>query len=558
MRGNRFMKAIWREDGYVLEMNAAVPDLAALRQRFGWLHKVDSRTWLDAMPANVVKAANHERRYGKYWRDCHYPPALIRPRSPIRGPQAGIRSAPSLANRCLRMVEPLGEALHEGDTGAAKEAERVLKAAGRWPIFKEMSKEAPTRRWWTNTPTRCPAAAGTAGRCCPKSTRGWAARRRDSRCGQVGDPGVVDVGGGRAVPISTDRFVWPNACSEVRDTILTCTGYWAMRASAWVVDGGVGLALLYLATLTPTAVAQDAYVADGGSNSVSVVNTKINRVVGRPIKVGGGPSAIAITPNGRTAYVANETSGNVSVIDTKTNRVVDRSIRVAGAPCAIAISPDGKTAYVANPLSGVISTINTKTNRVVGLPIRTGRAPSAIAITPDGTTAFAVNTFSDRVFLVDTDSERGMGSIVVGTAPGAIAITPDGSTAYVTNADSNNVSVVENQTQPVLRASISVGLSPSAIAITGKGTSAYVTNGGSNSVSVIDTQTNEVAGSPISVGRGPSAIAFIPQTTTAYVTNELSNTISVIDSTANRVVGSPIRVGPSPDAIAIAPNRRTA
>ena len=30
VRGNRFMKAIWREDGYVLEMNAAVPDLPAL------------------------------------------------------------------------------------------------------------------------------------------------------------------------------------------------------------------------------------------------------------------------------------------------------------------------------------------------------------------------------------------------------------------------------------------------------------------------------------------------------------------------------------------------
>ena len=55
------------------------------------------------------------------------------------------------------------------------------------------------------------------------------------------DPGVVDVGGGRASRISTDRFVWPNACSEVRrDKNSTSPATGQMRASAWVVDGGVG------------------------------------------------------------------------------------------------------------------------------------------------------------------------------------------------------------------------------------------------------------------------------------------------------------------------------
>ena len=60
--GNRQMKAIWREDGHVLEMNAAVPDLAAFKERLGWLHKVDSQTWLDATPAKVIKAVTTKRR----------------------------------------------------------------------------------------------------------------------------------------------------------------------------------------------------------------------------------------------------------------------------------------------------------------------------------------------------------------------------------------------------------------------------------------------------------------------------------------------------------------
>lgn len=58
--GNREMLALWEEDGYVFEMRAAVPDLAGFEERLGWLTKVDSATWLEAMPANVVKAADHD------------------------------------------------------------------------------------------------------------------------------------------------------------------------------------------------------------------------------------------------------------------------------------------------------------------------------------------------------------------------------------------------------------------------------------------------------------------------------------------------------------------
>jgi hypothetical protein len=58
--GNRRMVAFWSEDGYVLQLTAAVPDLAALEERLDWLTKVDTQTWLDAMPVKVVKAAEHD------------------------------------------------------------------------------------------------------------------------------------------------------------------------------------------------------------------------------------------------------------------------------------------------------------------------------------------------------------------------------------------------------------------------------------------------------------------------------------------------------------------
>jgi hypothetical protein len=49
--GDREMIAIWSEGRDLLELQASVPDLAAFEERLGWVTKVDSQTWLEAMPA---------------------------------------------------------------------------------------------------------------------------------------------------------------------------------------------------------------------------------------------------------------------------------------------------------------------------------------------------------------------------------------------------------------------------------------------------------------------------------------------------------------------------
>jgi YVTN family beta-propeller protein len=65
------------------------------------------------------------------------------------------------------------------------------------------------------------------------------------------------------------------------------------------------LAAIILAASASKALARNAYIANGGSATVSVINTQTNQAVGSPIKVGNDLNAIAITPNGKVAYVAN-------------------------------------------------------------------------------------------------------------------------------------------------------------------------------------------------------------------------------------------------------------
>ncbi len=64
-----------------------------------------------------------------------------------------------------------------------------------------------------------------------------------------------------------------------------------------------------------------AYVANTGSDDVSVIATASNTVVAT-VAVGIGPSRVAITPDGAFAYVANPGSDDVSVIATASNTVV--------------------------------------------------------------------------------------------------------------------------------------------------------------------------------------------------------------------------------------------
>jgi YVTN family beta-propeller protein len=84
-------------------------------------------------------------------------------------------------------------------------------------------------------------------------------------------------------------------------------------------------------------------VADGGANSVTVIDTATNTVK-TTFRVGTIPVDVSITPDGVSAYVANAGAKSVSVIDTTTNTVV-ATVRVEFIPVHVSISPDGAHAY---------------------------------------------------------------------------------------------------------------------------------------------------------------------------------------------------------------------
>lgn len=141
--GNRQMTALWGEDGYVLELRAAVPDQAAFEERLGWLTRVDSQTWLRAMPAKVVKAADHDAAVREMLKGIPVPSTF----RPSRVPDTGLTTnryqvgaAVTGTVSCL-WFRQWGEARRTGDTAAAAEAERAMASSRHWAILREMAKE---------------------------------------------------------------------------------------------------------------------------------------------------------------------------------------------------------------------------------------------------------------------------------------------------------------------------------------------------------------------------------------------------------------------------------
>jgi YVTN family beta-propeller protein len=331
--------------------------------------------------------------------------------------------------------------------------------------------------------------------------------------------------------------------------------------------------------VSPTPERTFAYVANTGSNDVSVIRTSDDVVVAT-VAVGDSPRAVAITPGGGRAYVVNRSSSDVSVIRTSDNTVM-ATIAVGSEPEDVAMAPDGSRVYVVNSGDGSVSVIRTSDNTVDGT-IELGDAASTIAITPDGSELFVNNSVdvdagplgtvsSARTSVVRTSDYTVRDDLPWSFARGAedVAITPDGSRAYLPSfggvPSSGTLRVVRtSDLADVASLSLTTFLnSVGPVAITPDGSYAYVVKraglggfGGTCSpggVFIVPTATNTLE-TTVTVSCFPKEVAFTPDGARAYVTNtaqDESGNVTVIGTTQKAVLGT-VTVGTSPNGLAIA------
>jgi YVTN family beta-propeller protein len=159
------------------------------------------------------------------------------------------------------------------------------------------------------------------------------------------------------------------------------------------------LALAWLAAPEPT-LALNAYIANSGDNTVSVIDEATNTVV---TNVGANPFGVAATPDGSRVYVTNQGGDSVSVIDTATNMVIGTIHGVGPEPTGVAVTPDCSKVYVANRGSDSVSVIDTATNTVETITV--GLLPIGVVVAPDGSKVYVTKESDNTVSVITTASD---------------------------------------------------------------------------------------------------------------------------------------------------------
>jgi len=298
------------------------------------------------------------------------------------------------------------------------------------------------------------------------------------------------------------------------------------------------------ATITATPhTAGYAYIANYGSNTISVVNTANNTVVAT-IPVGTSPWGVSVSRDGTRVYVSNQGSNNVSVINTAGNAVV-ATIPVGTMPEGIVVSHDGTRVYVTTLTGSGITVINATNNTVINGTIGTGSNPQGITLSPDGSKLYVVNAGDNTVSVVNTNTNTIAASIPVGSAPSNAVVTPDSRFVYVTNRGASTISVINTTTNAVV-ATIPVGNNPTGIAVSPDGTKVYSSDSNSSSVSVINTATNTVA-STITANYTPDGISVSADGSTLYVVSFGADQLLIINA-ATGTLRSAVDIGRNPSS----------
>jgi DNA-binding beta-propeller fold protein YncE len=157
--------------------------------------------------------------------------------------------------------------------------------------------------------------------------------------------------------------------------------------------------------LAMTPDGRTLYVAVGGGNVVLPVDVATGHP-GTPIKtVAPSPVALAMAPDGRILYVACDGSFNrrgnqldnvVLPVDVATGRRAGL-IRVGKGPDALAIAPDGRTLYAAITGGNAVTPVDTATGRV-GARIQQGiNDPLALVVTRNGRTLYVADAQESSV-----------------------------------------------------------------------------------------------------------------------------------------------------------------
>jgi WD40 repeat protein len=160
------------------------------------------------------------------------------------------------------------------------------------------------------------------------------------------------------------------------------------------------------------------------------------------------PTAMAISPNGKTLAVAYNGTGTIQLWDVATRRPIGSPFPAStGSIYAVAFSPDGNT-VVTGSTDDTARLWDVATHRQIGNPFITSNWVTALAFSPDGAT-LATGSIDGTVRLWDLATDQQIGS-TLDTGFGnvsALAFSADGKTLKTIASDNELSGTLQARTR---------------------------------------------------------------------------------------------------------------
>jgi YVTN family beta-propeller protein len=211
------------------------------------------------------------------------------------------------------------------------------------------------------------------------------------------------------------------------------------------------------------------------------------------------------TSSSNNIYIANRGSNDVSVISGTILAVIIDSIPVGAQPVMVAGNASNNQIFVINNGDDSVTQISTIDNTVVRtIHLAAGSKPIWGVMSTDGLFVFVVDQGTNKVSVIDTSTGGLLPDITVGTSPNFAFYEPTLRRVYVSNTGSQNISVINangisDTNPPTLLKNVLVSGTPTSVTALTSGTKAYAALGncgaGVNHLTLLDSTatTNNLA-----------------------------------------------------------------
>ncbi|HWC05303.1 MAG TPA: beta-propeller fold lactonase family protein [Methylomirabilota bacterium] len=309
---------------------------------------------------------------------------------------------------------------------------------------------------------------------------------------------------------------------------------------------------LLLAAWSVDASADELYVSNTHSGTISVIDTGRDEVVATIALGGGVPNRIVLTPDGTQAWAIHDKSRVISVVDVAARKVL-RRIKIGEWPYNLSFTPDGRYCWVLDWGDVSKLLIYDVQRGVVDGEIEVSTWPAHGIFSRDGKLFWVTSETAGNVTVVDVPQRKILEILPSSGDAMGLTLSADGHYVYAANGEDRTVSKIDTRTHKILATGKVKGVNHDAV-LTPDGRFLYVTLRKANRIAVLRTEDLEVV-TEIPQPGYPDLVVMANDGTKAYVSNRHANLVTVIDLSDHRETKR-IPVGKGPHGMALSPHAR--